>query len=74
MPPAEGEGVQIPVYIRHSPETGTVQAYCPDLPGCSSCGRDEAEAITVLRNRLADQLAESAREAPPSVRVTVIDL
>jgi len=66
--------MQIAVYIRQSPETGTVQAYCPDLPGCASCGQNETEALSILRRRLATQLEASARMAPPSVRVTVIDL
>jgi hypothetical protein len=66
--------MRITVYMRRSPETGTVQAYCPDLPGCSGCGGSDEEALAVLRRRLSAQLARSVRNAPPEVRVTAIEL
>ena len=66
--------MRITVYVRSIPGTGTVQAYCPDLPGGAGCGRSEEEALAILRRRLAAQLDRSVKSAPPGVRVTAIDL
>ena len=33
------------VIVEHDPERGSFSAYCPELPGCSSCGLTEEEAI-----------------------------
>jgi hypothetical protein len=66
--------MQIAVYFRPSADTGTIQAYCPDLPGCSSIAPTERQALETLRKRVAAQLSSSLRRAPVGVRVSVIDI
>jgi predicted RNase H-like HicB family nuclease len=65
--------MRVTVYLRRRPDAGLVQAYCPDLPGCSSCGKTEDEALATLRVRLAAQLA-SEKAPPPGVRVVALEI
>ena len=40
------------VVIESDPETGDFAAYCPELPGCSSAGETEQEAIENIREAI----------------------
>ena len=40
------------VVIENDPETGDFAAYCPELPGCSSAGETEQEAIENIREAI----------------------
>lgn len=66
--------MKIPVLLRRSQHTGSVQAYCPDLPGCSAHGHTEADALELLRRRVADYFATNRRPVPPGERRTVLEL
>ena len=67
--------MRVTVYVRRRPDAGMVQAYCPDVPGCSSCGKTEDEALATLRVRLAAQLApDGSRPPPPGVRVVALEI
>jgi hypothetical protein len=65
--------MRVTVYVRRHPAAGLVQAYCPEVPGCSSCGKTEDEALAILRRRLAAQLA-SNEAPPPGVRVVALEI
>ncbi|HTJ41015.1 MAG TPA: type II toxin-antitoxin system HicB family antitoxin [Kofleriaceae bacterium] len=65
--------MRVTVYLRRRPEAGLVQAYCPDVPGCSSCGKTEDEALATLRRRIASQLG-SDKAPPPGVRVVALEI
>ena len=65
--------MRVTVFVRRRPDAGLVQAYCPDVPGCSSCGKTEDEALGLLRRRLAAQLATD-KAPPPGVRVVALEI
>ena len=65
--------MRVTVYVRRRPDAGLIQAYCPDVPGCSSCGKTEDEALATLRLRLAATLG-GERAAPPGVRVVALEI
>ena len=64
--------MKLNVHIRSS--RGAVQAYCPDLPGCSAAAPNEAEALRLLRERLAELLAAAPRAVLPCTRVIQIEV
>ena len=45
--------MEIPVHIRRG-RGQVVQAYCPDLPGCSATAADDRQALELLRQRVRD--------------------
>src|SRR2546421_12024939 len=51
--------MKLNVHIRS--RQGTVQAFCPDLPGCSASAQTEKEAITLLRARVDEYFAARVR-------------
>jgi hypothetical protein len=50
-----------------------VQAYCPDLPGCSASGRTEDEALAQLRQRITAYFKPEQRR-PAGTRVIHIEV
>ena len=60
------------VFIRTA--HGAVQAFCPDLPGCSAQAPTEQEALRILRRRLDEMLAARARAVPPGTRVVQMEV
>ncbi|MCA9592267.1 MAG: type II toxin-antitoxin system HicB family antitoxin [Myxococcales bacterium] len=67
--------MEFPVLIQPSPAGDSVQAFCPDLPGCSATATSVDEALEVLGRRINDYFARDAEEAlPPGMRRTVIVL
>jgi predicted RNase H-like HicB family nuclease len=66
--------MKISVLLRRGRHTGSVQAYCPDLPGCSAHGASEEDALELLRRRIADYFAAGWRPVPPGERRAVLDL
>jgi hypothetical protein len=53
---------------------GTVQAFCPDLPGCSASAPTEAEALRLLRARVAEYFAVRVRPLPPGTRIVQLEV
>ncbi|HEY4243292.1 MAG TPA: hypothetical protein VGM88_25945 [Kofleriaceae bacterium] len=43
---------------------GAVQAFCPDLPGCSASAPTEADALQLLRGRLDEYFTARVAVAP----------
>ncbi len=54
--------MKLHVHLRS--ERGTVQAFCPDLPGCSASAPSEAEALRLIRSRVDEYFATRTRVAP----------
>lgn len=50
------------VVLEPDPETGDWAAWCPELPGCTSAGQTEAEALSNIREAI-----ELIQQAVPSV-------
>jgi predicted RNase H-like HicB family nuclease len=63
--------MKLQVHIRKGIEG--VQAFCPELPGCSATGSHEAEALRRLRERISRCLAPSTNPLP-GTRVVQIEV
>jgi predicted RNase H-like HicB family nuclease len=60
------------VFVRNA--QGAVQAFCPDLPGCSASAATEQQALLILRGRIGQHFAARARVVPPRTRVVKIEI
>ena len=40
------------VVLEQDPETGDWAAWCPELPGCASCGETEDEAMANVQEAI----------------------
>ena len=45
--------MRIRVVLEFDPETKSYAAHCPELPGCTSAGDTEAEALVNIREAIA---------------------
>lgn len=67
--------MKLRVMIRPGREAGWVQAYCPDLPGCSASASNEDEALRLLQKRIGEYFSADREEAlPPKTRRVVIEV
>ena len=64
--------MKVPVHVRS--REGAIQAFCPELPGCSATARTEAEALRLLRDRIASHFADGARSALPGTRIVHVEV
>ena len=56
-------------------ETGTLVAECPAIPGCTSQGRNEEEAVANIREAIAGCLAaRTAHGMPLTIEVREIEI
>jgi predicted RNase H-like HicB family nuclease len=53
------------VIIEADPETGDWAAWCPELPGCTSAGETEAEALANVREAIELYLQADPLELKP---------
>lgn len=66
--------MKVPVVLEPSARTGRIQAYCPDLPGCSASGDTELDALELLRRRITEYFARSSHRPAPGARTTTVDV
>lgn len=66
--------MKLPVHIRHDEARGTVQVFCPDLPGCSASASNVDAALALLRRRIDEYFAASARRAPAGTRIVTLEV
>jgi predicted RNase H-like HicB family nuclease len=66
--------MQLPVHIKQSEARGSVQVFCPDLPGCSASAPTVDDALELLRRRVREFFAASARRAPAGTRIVTIEV
>jgi predicted RNase H-like HicB family nuclease len=52
----------------------SVQAFCPDLPGCSAAATSEEEALSLLRERVTAYFMEDALLVDPGTRVMELEV
>ncbi|HEY2747264.1 MAG TPA: hypothetical protein VGL86_21730 [Polyangia bacterium] len=64
--------MKLKVHIRAKSQgkSDVVQAYCPDLPGCSASARNEAEALALLRARVEEYFATPTPVVPGTRVIT----
>lgn len=40
------------IVLERDPETGEYAVWCPELPGCTSAGHTESEALVIIREAI----------------------
>jgi predicted RNase H-like HicB family nuclease len=68
----KSRGMQVPVHIKNGRDT--VQAYCPDLPGCSASAPTVEEALELLRSRVQEYFTAGSRRTPAGTRIITIEV
>jgi len=66
--------VKIRIILERDPETGDWSAYCPQLPGCASCGVTEEEALENIKEAIVLYLEPGEEEIKPGARVVEVAL
>lgn len=61
--------MQIRVVIEYDKEVEAFSAYCPELPGCTSCGETENEAMENIKEAIALYLEPDDIRLTPSAKV-----
>ncbi|MEH1812574.1 MAG: type II toxin-antitoxin system HicB family antitoxin [Nostoc sp.] len=56
------------VILESDPETGDWAVWCPELPGCTSAGETEEEALENIREAIQLCLQPESIELAPGVR------
>jgi len=64
--------MKLTVHLRS--REGAVQAFCPDLPGCSATATDERAALDLLRARIGHYFAPRTGSTPPGTRVLQLEV
>mgnify|MGYP005838640751 CR=1 FL=1 len=58
--------------MERDPETGDWAVWCPELPGCASCGESEDEALENIKEAIALYLEPSKVELSSGARVVEV--
>ncbi|GET35358.1 type II toxin-antitoxin system HicB family antitoxin [Microseira wollei] len=53
------------VILEADPETGEYAVWCPELPGCTSAGETQQEALENIREAIELYLQRDPIELPP---------
>jgi len=61
--------MNIRVIIEYDQETMSYSAVCPELPGCTSCGDTEAEAIDNIKEAIELYLEPDKHKINPDAKV-----
>jgi predicted RNase H-like HicB family nuclease len=61
--------MQIRVVIEYDKETDSFSAVCPELPGCTSCGDTEKEALENVKEAIELYLEPDSHELGPDAKV-----
>jgi len=62
------------VILEHDAETGDWAAWCPELPGCTSAGETEPEALQNIREAIELYLEPSPLELAPGAVAREVNL
>lgn len=60
------------VVIEYDEEVGSYAAYCPELPGCASCGDTEEEALENIKEAI--QLYLEPSELPNGKDARIVEV
>ncbi|MBB6481237.1 type II toxin-antitoxin system HicB family antitoxin [Spirochaeta isovalerica] len=61
--------MHVRVIIKYDQETDSFSAVCPELPGCTSCGDTEAEAMENVKEAIALYLEPDTHALSPDAKV-----
>ena len=62
------------IVTEYDPETESCAAYCPELPGCCSCGDTEEEALANITEAIKLYLEPHDLKLNPDEKVFDIDV
>ncbi|MFW6174959.1 MAG: type II toxin-antitoxin system HicB family antitoxin [Chloroflexota bacterium] len=62
------------VIVEYDPETDAYSASCPELPGCTSAGDTQEEALANIKEAIALYLEPSPLDVGPDSRVFEVDV
>jgi predicted RNase H-like HicB family nuclease len=60
------------VVVEQDPQTGDWAVWCPELPGCASCGQTEAEAMENIKEAIALYLEPSEVKLDPGAQTRTV--
>ncbi len=60
------------IVVERDPETGDCAVWCPELPGCASCGETEEEALENIKEAIALYLEPSDVDLSPGAKVVEV--
>ena len=61
--------MKIRVVIEYDKEVDSYSVYCPELPGCASCGETENEAMDNIKEAIELYLEPDEINLTPSAKV-----
>jgi len=62
------------VVLEYDPQTKSYASYCPELPGCSSAGDTEEEALESIKVAIALYLESSPVEVSPGGKIFEVEI
>ena len=62
------------VVLEQDTETGEWAAWCPELPGCTSAGETEEEAMTGIREAIELYLEPDTIPMPPAAVIREVTI
>lgn len=62
------------IVLEQDSETGDWASWCPELPGCASCGETEDEASENIREAIALYLEPSEIALAPGAKTCTVDV
>jgi len=66
--------MKIRVVIEYDPVARSYAAWCPELPGCTSCGATEEEAYQNMHEAVELYLDPSPGEVAPGAKIVELTL
>jgi len=60
------------VVIQYDPEVDAYAVFCPELPGCTSAGHTEDEAMTNIKEAIQLFLEPSSEQIPETATVAYV--
>ena len=61
--------MNIRAVLEYDKQTKSYAVYCPELPGCASCGDTEEEALENIREAVVLYLKASPRHLPRNAKI-----
>ena len=62
------------IITEYDPETESYAAYCPELPGCCSCGDTEEEALVNIREAIQLYLEPHDLKLKPDEKIFEVEV
>ena len=60
------------IVVEQDTETGDWAVWCPELPGCASCGKTEEEAIENIKEAIALYLEPTPTDFGPNAKCRTV--